>query len=150
MRLIQQALTFDDVLLVPAHSTVLPREVNLTTQLTKKNAKFAVNSRPACSFRTASWCRRPDQPPRQRRSAPGMTSTAEIPSVQRHDQLIQQQQVVCCLPAARPAATAQPTSTASSSGLPLQRNRPDQTLQVQPAGCWSRQGRSSTTRSAQP
>ncbi len=36
MRLIQQALTFDDVLLVPAHSTVLPREVNLTTQLTKK------------------------------------------------------------------------------------------------------------------
>ena len=36
MRLIQQALTFDDVLLVPAHSTVLPREVNLTTLLTKK------------------------------------------------------------------------------------------------------------------
>ena len=36
MRLIQQALTFDDVLLVPAHSTILPREVNLTTQLTKK------------------------------------------------------------------------------------------------------------------
>ena len=36
MRLIQQALTFDDVLLVPAHSTVLPREVSLTTFLTKK------------------------------------------------------------------------------------------------------------------
>ena len=36
MRLIQQALTFDDVLLVPAHSTVLPREVSLTTLLTKK------------------------------------------------------------------------------------------------------------------
>ncbi len=36
MRLIQQALTFDDVLLVPAHSSVLPREVNLTTQLTRK------------------------------------------------------------------------------------------------------------------
>ena len=36
MRLIQQALTFDDVLLVPAHSTVLPREVSLTTQLTRK------------------------------------------------------------------------------------------------------------------
>lgn len=29
-------LTFDDVLLVPAHSQVLPKEVNLTTQLTKK------------------------------------------------------------------------------------------------------------------
>jgi IMP dehydrogenase len=36
MRLLQQALTFDDVLLVPAHSTVLPKEVSLSTQLTKK------------------------------------------------------------------------------------------------------------------
>jgi IMP dehydrogenase len=35
MRVIQKALTFDDVLLVPAHSTVLPREVSLTTQLTR-------------------------------------------------------------------------------------------------------------------
>ena len=35
MRLLQQALTFDDVLLVPAHSTVLPREVDLSTQLTR-------------------------------------------------------------------------------------------------------------------
>lgn len=35
MRLIQRALTFDDVLLVPAHSTVLPREVNLRTRLTR-------------------------------------------------------------------------------------------------------------------
>ncbi|HQZ44721.1 MAG TPA: IMP dehydrogenase [Usitatibacteraceae bacterium] len=34
MRVIQKALTFDDVLLVPAHSTVLPREVSLTTRLT--------------------------------------------------------------------------------------------------------------------
>ncbi|HEY6898434.1 MAG TPA: IMP dehydrogenase [Rhodocyclaceae bacterium] len=36
MRLIQKALTFDDVLLVPAHSSVLPRDVSLATQLTKK------------------------------------------------------------------------------------------------------------------
>lgn len=36
MRLLQQALTFDDVLLVPAHSNVLPREVSLATQLTKE------------------------------------------------------------------------------------------------------------------
>jgi IMP dehydrogenase len=36
MRLLQQALTFDDVLLVPAHSNVLPRDVSLATQLTKK------------------------------------------------------------------------------------------------------------------
>ncbi len=36
MRLLQTALTFDDVLLVPAHSTVLPREVSLATQLTKQ------------------------------------------------------------------------------------------------------------------
>jgi IMP dehydrogenase len=35
MRLIQKALTFDDVLLVPAHSTVLPRNVSLTTRLTR-------------------------------------------------------------------------------------------------------------------
>jgi IMP dehydrogenase len=35
MRVIQKALTFDDVLLVPAHSTVLPREVDLTTRLTR-------------------------------------------------------------------------------------------------------------------
>jgi len=33
--LLQQALTFDDVLLVPAHSNVMPREVNLSTKLTK-------------------------------------------------------------------------------------------------------------------
>jgi len=35
MRLIQEALTFDDVLLVPAHSTVLPKDVDLSTQLTR-------------------------------------------------------------------------------------------------------------------
>jgi len=36
MRIIQEALTFDDVLLVPAHSTVMPREVSLKTRLTKE------------------------------------------------------------------------------------------------------------------
>lgn len=36
MRVIEEALTFDDVLLVPAHSSVLPRDVDLTTQLTRK------------------------------------------------------------------------------------------------------------------
>ena len=36
MRVIQKALTFDDVLLVPAHSTVLPRDVSLNTRLTRK------------------------------------------------------------------------------------------------------------------
>lgn len=35
MRVIQEALTFDDVLLVPAHSTVLPREVDLKAPLTR-------------------------------------------------------------------------------------------------------------------
>jgi IMP dehydrogenase len=35
MRLTQEALTFDDVLLVPAHSTVLPKDVDLRTQLTR-------------------------------------------------------------------------------------------------------------------
>ncbi|MDT4330538.1 IMP dehydrogenase [Methylomonas sp. MV1] len=36
MQIIQEALTFDDVLLVPAHSSVLPREVELKTRLTRK------------------------------------------------------------------------------------------------------------------
>ena len=35
MRVIQKALTFDDVLLVPAHSTVLPRDVGLSTRITR-------------------------------------------------------------------------------------------------------------------
>jgi IMP dehydrogenase len=35
MRLVQKALTFDDVLLVPAHSAVLPRDVQLSTKLSR-------------------------------------------------------------------------------------------------------------------
>lgn len=35
MRITQKALTFDDVLLLPAHSDVLPRDVSLRTQLTR-------------------------------------------------------------------------------------------------------------------
>jgi IMP dehydrogenase len=35
MRLIQTALTFDDVLLVPAYSNVLPRDTSLSTRLTR-------------------------------------------------------------------------------------------------------------------
>ncbi len=35
MRVIQKSLTFDDVLLLPAHSKVLPREANLDTRLTR-------------------------------------------------------------------------------------------------------------------
>jgi len=35
MRVVQKALTFDDVLLIPAHSSVLPREVSLKTRLTR-------------------------------------------------------------------------------------------------------------------
>jgi IMP dehydrogenase len=36
MRVIQKALTFDDVLLLPAHSRVLPRDASLKTRLTSK------------------------------------------------------------------------------------------------------------------
>ena len=36
MRLLEEALTFDDVLLVPAHSTVLPKDVDLSTRLTRE------------------------------------------------------------------------------------------------------------------
>ena len=35
MRLLQRALTFDDVLLVPAHSQILPRDASLATRLTR-------------------------------------------------------------------------------------------------------------------
>jgi IMP dehydrogenase len=36
MRILKKALTFDDVLLVPAHSAILPRDVSLATRLTRK------------------------------------------------------------------------------------------------------------------
>ncbi|MCK9532397.1 MAG: IMP dehydrogenase [Gammaproteobacteria bacterium] len=35
MRIVQEALTFDDVLLVPAHSNILPKQVDLRTRLTR-------------------------------------------------------------------------------------------------------------------
>jgi IMP dehydrogenase len=35
MRIAQKALTFDDVLLIPAHSNVLPRDVSLRTRITR-------------------------------------------------------------------------------------------------------------------
>ncbi|MET0440358.1 MAG: IMP dehydrogenase [Casimicrobiaceae bacterium] len=38
MRVVRKALTFDDVLLVPAYSTVVPREVSLKTRLTRSIA----------------------------------------------------------------------------------------------------------------
>jgi len=36
MRIVEEALTFDDVLLVPAHSRVLPKQVSLKTRLTRE------------------------------------------------------------------------------------------------------------------
>ncbi len=36
MRILEEALTFDDVLLVPAYSEVLPREVDLSTRITRE------------------------------------------------------------------------------------------------------------------
>jgi IMP dehydrogenase len=35
LRIVQDALTFDDVLLLPAHSTVMPNQVDLSTRLTR-------------------------------------------------------------------------------------------------------------------
>src|SRR3546814_2789215 len=35
MRLIKKALTFDDVLLVPAYSNILPRDTSLSTRFTR-------------------------------------------------------------------------------------------------------------------
>src|SRR3974390_1539428 len=36
MRILEEALTFDDVLLFPAYSEILPREVDLSTQVTRR------------------------------------------------------------------------------------------------------------------
>jgi IMP dehydrogenase len=36
MRIQAEALTFDDVSLVPAHSAVLPKDVTLATRLTRR------------------------------------------------------------------------------------------------------------------
>ncbi|MBI3777067.1 MAG: IMP dehydrogenase, partial [Gammaproteobacteria bacterium] len=36
MRIVQEALTFDDVSLAPAHSVVLPKDVSLETRLTRE------------------------------------------------------------------------------------------------------------------
>ncbi len=41
MRIIKEALTFDDVLLVPAHSTILPKDADLSTRLTR-NIKLSI------------------------------------------------------------------------------------------------------------
>ena len=35
-KLLKTGLTFDDVLLIPAHSDILPQEIDLSTQFTKK------------------------------------------------------------------------------------------------------------------
>ena len=35
MRVLEEALTFDDVLLLPGYSRVLPKDVDLATQLTR-------------------------------------------------------------------------------------------------------------------
>ena len=35
MRLIKKALTFDDVLLLPAYSAILPKDTSLSTRLTR-------------------------------------------------------------------------------------------------------------------
>ena len=36
MRIVAEALTFDDVSLVPAYSNVLPRDVDLTTRFSRQ------------------------------------------------------------------------------------------------------------------
>ena len=36
LRISEQSLTFDDVLLLPAHSVVVPKDVNLVTRLTRE------------------------------------------------------------------------------------------------------------------
>ena len=54
MRVVEKALTFDDVLLVPAHSTILPREVDLSTQLTR-TVRISMNTERRSAFMVAWW-----------------------------------------------------------------------------------------------
>jgi IMP dehydrogenase/GMP reductase len=49
LRILAEALTFDDVSLVPAHSSVLPNSVRLATQLTR-NGRFLVTRLGECLF----------------------------------------------------------------------------------------------------
>ena len=52
-KIIKEAITFDDVLLVPAYSEVIPNEVNLETKLTNKiklNIPFM-----SASMDTVTW-----------------------------------------------------------------------------------------------
>ena len=44
MKELKQALTFDDILLVPAHSEVLPKEVDLTSRLTNQIVSAAMDT----------------------------------------------------------------------------------------------------------
>ena len=49
---LRQALTFDDVLLMPAESAVLPAEVDISTNLTSKiGLKIPIISRDGYSYR---------------------------------------------------------------------------------------------------
>ena len=57
MRVIQKALTFDDVLLVPAHSEILPRDVSLKTRLTRNLTLNLPLVSAAMDTVTASACR---------------------------------------------------------------------------------------------
>ena len=45
-KFVKEGLTFDDVLLIPAESDVLPKEVDVSTYLTKKNkTEYSINDR---------------------------------------------------------------------------------------------------------
>ena len=46
MNLITKALTFEDILLVPAYSEVLPKEVNTQSMLTKNISLIVKMSKP--------------------------------------------------------------------------------------------------------
>jgi len=45
-KIVGEALTFDDVLLVPRRATIHPREIDVSTQLTRKSASTSAGQRP--------------------------------------------------------------------------------------------------------
>ena len=57
MRIAKEALTFDDVLLQPGYSEVLPREVDLSTRLTAAEIAYIVADCGATAFVTSQALR---------------------------------------------------------------------------------------------
>ncbi len=95
-RIAYQGITFDDVLLEPAYSDVVPSDVDVRTQLTRTSASISPSSprrwtrspkaswpspwpRKAASASFTRTCHRPTRPARWTRSSAARTASSPIP-----------------------------------------------------------------------